>query len=69
MSIPLTINRAFNLGSDARIKGKPPQANPFEGYNSTLAYWWRQGWYDAERYWGRENRAARQLPPVREDAA
>ncbi len=47
--------RAFNRGSDARLRGEPAHANPYpEGEPPHLL--WRQGWQDVDLYWGADAR-------------
>jgi hypothetical protein len=42
---------AFNLGSDARLEGKSPQANPYQVGASE--FWnWERGWCHVDTQWG-----------------
>lgn len=42
--------RAFNLGSDARIRGDSLWDDPYAG--GILTQFWRQGWHDVDQHWG-----------------
>lgn len=58
--------QAFNLGSDARLRGSPLSCCPYR-VKSSAWYYWRLGWYHTERYWGydvRDRWRYRQLPAV-----
>lgn len=43
--------KAFNEGSDARIRGRLVIDNPYGG-DVELGNQWRAGWWDVEKYWG-----------------
>lgn len=72
MNTPLSeINRAFNLGSDARIHGLPLTANPFESRKALgdtyLWQMWVNGWRHVNSSWNVDNQyyPVGNLPPVR----
>lgn len=62
--------RAFNMGSDARIRGASRKANPFHHCEEGTEYFaWRDGWNDADLFWGKWAEHYRMLPLVMEGAA
>jgi hypothetical protein len=60
--------RAFNEGSDCRLRGGHIRDNPYlkEGKYSPLWEEWRHGYFDVERFWGKgalnKNRSAYKWP-------
>lgn len=57
--------RAFGAGSDARIAGRPPSANPFPR-EDWLYFQWRKGWRHADAEWGLDaRRPVAALPEAR----
>jgi hypothetical protein len=64
----LDYRRAFNAGSDARIRGLPVTANPFTATGGHgLHEQWRFGWAHVDREWGRDAKwPVPQLMPVEE---
>ena len=60
---------AFNLGSDARLRGVSPTRNPFFGVNEYQALHWEMGWTHCNRFWGIDAKwPVRGLPQVRDEA-
>lgn len=58
------LNRAFNVGCDARLRGRLPTAIPYRRY-SILAFYWGRGWEDVHRHWGEASRVpVRPLPAI-----
>lgn len=56
--------RAFNEGSDARIAGETPAANPHL-IGTQEAIYWQQGWEDVNKHWGKwASWAVRRLPSI-----
>jgi ribosome modulation factor len=59
-------NRAFNLGSDSRLRGDPASANPYIGKPERAT--WLAGWRDVHAFWAswvRARSGIKPLPPVR----
>jgi hypothetical protein len=58
--------RAFNLGSDARLKGRSATTSPYlPGTAQNVA--WRAGWLDVENHWGEKAFwNVRPLPAIRD---
>lgn len=48
------IDRAFNMGSDARIFGDSLQDNPFVETDEFLFKAWRRGWLDVHSHYGKD---------------
>lgn len=70
------VARAFNLGCQARLDGKPLSDCPYGGLTESgcdyreLKFHWRLGWKDVDQYWGTNSRAQpRSLPTVQEVVA
>lgn len=56
---------AFNQGCDARLAGLSLSDNPFQSGDYFWRYW-RQGWIDVDRNWGRwAHWSVRSLPEVK----
>ena len=47
------LNRCFNEGSDARLRGEPLTACPY--YGSDQRDYYRMGWMDVEMNWGEKS--------------
>lgn len=46
--------RAFNQGSDSRLRGEPMDANPYlKGFDANGHDHWRMGWRDVDAWYGR----------------
>ena len=71
--IPMSRDRAFNLGCDARIAGVPLGHNPFSRAIEDLNFQrcWTEGWYHVSVFWGIDNkdRPILHLPRVEGTAA
>lgn len=52
---------AFNVGSDARLRGASQSDNPYPWAEMDLRCAWRRGWHDVHVNWGLEA-----LWPIRE---
>lgn len=59
---------AFNRGCDARQRGEPLSACPFDVQRLRAA--WNMGWRDAHHYWGADRQMGtyQPLPPVKRPA-
>ena len=58
--------RAFNLGSDARLNGQVAAINPHTP-GSLAGIYWRMGWEQCDKEWGRLVRGRwliHPLPPI-----
>jgi ribosome modulation factor len=61
------VAEAFNAGSDARIAGRPLDANPYEQRGAAVHAFssWRHGWVHADDEWASDARwETSPLPPV-----
>ncbi len=58
--------RPFNEGSDARLAGLPPDANPYSShYGHTEHVYWARGWVSVHEEWGADSRwPVPPLPPL-----
>lgn len=45
------VDKAFNLGSDARVEGLYVTSNPYYPGSAEHIYWIR-GWEDVNKHWG-----------------
>lgn len=52
--------RAFNRGSDARLRGEPMTANPYPSTTAISEHaYWRMGWQSVDQEWGSRSRPGR----------